>query len=379
MPLVSIATFNANNFFLRYDFRRAFPGGEYDALARIDGSEKRLGYLPQLSYTRPGDEPFVVWDDTRRRLASQALREPIDLLPHVLCLQEVENIHALRVFNANYLDGHYTHALLIDGYDPRNIDVGILSRFPIVHARTHVDDRGPDGGRVFSRDCLEVTLRIPGASASGPSTGSSTEITLFLNHLKSKWVKREHGDTERDLAKKLEKANQARKAQAQAVREIVRRRFHANDDASLYAVIGDFNDTPQSPWLTPLTNSSARLWDVVRRHRADDDAWTHYWRGERRVSQVDYILGSRAFRDAVDAAALSNTDYTPHIERGGLGYSRYNAAGDDILPAEVKLFRSDDDSAPANVPFRFPRFDAVLEDWRNNISDHCPVRVWLRI
>ena len=67
MALLSIATFNANNLFLRYDFRRAYPGGEYDASARIADGDTRLGYLPGLSYGRPGDGRFVVWDDANAR------------------------------------------------------------------------------------------------------------------------------------------------------------------------------------------------------------------------------------------------------------------------------------------------------------------------
>jgi endonuclease/exonuclease/phosphatase family metal-dependent hydrolase len=368
MPLVSITTFNANNLFLRYDFQRSYPGGEYNALARISGAEERLGYLPGLSYA--GDGRFEVWDDLRRRLAAQALREPNDRLPDILVLQEVENIHALRVFNADYLDGHYRYALLVDGYDPRNIDVGVLSRFPVVHARSHVDDLDSHGRRVFSRDCLEITLRID----------SSTRITLFVNHLKSKWVRKVRGETDAELEERKKLAHRTRKAQAWAVRRIVRRRFRANDDRALYAVIGDFNDTPKSPWLSPLTHGSAKLWDVVRRHRPEDDCWTYYWRRKRRVTQVDAILGSRGFANAVDTAVARDADYTPHIERGGLGYQRYNDAGDDILPAEVELFHVEDDgSAPVAVPFRFPRYGAVLDDWKNNISDHCPVRVWLDV
>jgi endonuclease/exonuclease/phosphatase family metal-dependent hydrolase len=368
MTLVSITTFNANNLFLRYDFQRSYPGGAYDSLARIDAGERRLGYLPGLAFG--GDDRYEVWDDQRRRVAAQALREPDDQLPDVLCLQEVENIHALRVFNAGYLGGHYGYALLVDGYDPRNIDVGILSRFPIVHARTHVDQLDAHGRRVFSRDCLEVTLRI----------SASVLITLFVNHLKSKWVRRERGDSEADLQEKRRRAGETRRAQAWAVRRIVRRRFRASDEDAVYAVLGDFNDMPRSPWLSPLTHYSARLWDVVRRHRSENDSWTHYWRNERRVSQVDLILGSRGFARAVDAAIARDADLVPHVERGGLGYRRYNAAGDDILPARVELFLSEHDGrAPIEVPFRFPRYGAVLDDRKNRISDHCPVKVWLEV
>jgi hypothetical protein len=31
------------------------------------------------------------------------------------------------------------------------------------------------------------------------------------------------------------------------------------------------------------------------------------------------------------------------------------------------------------VDFDFPRYPEVIESWRNNLSDHCPVKVWLKL
>jgi hypothetical protein len=95
-----------------------------------------LGYIPEKKFGKYLSSDFVVWDPIRRQLAAQALAEPDGRLPDILCLQEVENIDAIRKFNQDYLGGHYPYAILIDGWDPRNIDVALLSVFPIVSLRS---------------------------------------------------------------------------------------------------------------------------------------------------------------------------------------------------------------------------------------------------
>ena len=118
----SLATFNANNFFLRYRFTRTYEGDtSRDSLVEA-GEVGLVGYLPGLAFGQYTNK-FIVWDAQRRHLAAQALREPDGQLPDILCFQEVENIQAIRIFNQRYLDHHYPYSLLIDSYDPRNIDV----------------------------------------------------------------------------------------------------------------------------------------------------------------------------------------------------------------------------------------------------------------
>ena len=151
----------------------------------------------------------------------------------------------------------------------------------------------------------------------------------------------------------------------------------------MYVVVGDFNDTPQSPWIQPLM-TSARLTDVVGKHRAVDDRWTYYWRSRNRVSQIDYFLGSKAFTKLVDDAVAADAARKPYIERKGVAYRELNASG-LVLPKESNLIHFEADSVtptPANatpsskIPFRFSRYPELYTNWKNNISDHCPVKVW---
>lgn len=369
--MLSLTTFNANNFFLRYKFTRNYPGSKSQS-SLIEASQVALGYLPGTAFGKYPSN-YVVWDTERRSLAARALKEPDGVLPDILCLQEVENIHAIRIFNERYLDSYYPYSFLVDGYDPRNIDVGLLSRFPIDKVRSHIDAFDDRGDRIFSRDCLEADIELP----------DNSTLTLFLNHLKSKLVTKERGESEADYHAKMLNSHRKRLSQAQHVAQYVDERFHSQHNQALYAVIGDFNDTAYSPWLASLTNSP-NLKDILKAYRNTDDRWTYYWRSGGHVSQIDFILVSRALDNRINAAITSDPSKKPHIERKGLGYRELNDSG-DILPKEAVLVHFENDSVtppPPNVPqnqkvnFRHSRYPEVMKDWRSNISDHCPVKIW---
>jgi len=137
------------------------------------------------------------------------------------CLVEVESRPALQHFHDKVLQPllktPLRYNMVIDGNDERGIDVGILSRYPIVHMRSHIADvKGKS--RIFSRDC-PIILR---AAASG------RELLLLPNHFASKGS---------------DATGKRRRVQAAAVRSI----YDSLCKRYPYAVVaGDFNDYPQS-------------------------------------------------------------------------------------------------------------------------------------
>jgi endonuclease/exonuclease/phosphatase family metal-dependent hydrolase len=370
----SLATFNANNFFLRYKFTQGYPGASPKAVQEELAKVASQGFLPAPVFGKFSLNHFIVWDSSRRELAAEALRRPDNRLPDILCLQEVENVQAMRTFNQNYLGGHYRYSLLIDGYDPRNIDVGLLSVFPIREIRSHIEDVEDDGRRLFEcRDCLEANIQLPQGEV----------LSLLVNHLKSKFVEKEKNDTEETYRKKVRESHEKRRAQAKKVLEFVRKRFAGRQDEALYAVVGDFNDTPESPYLHDLM-ASRLLTNVIRKCRPAHDYWTYYWRSKNRVSQIDYVMVSKALLKRIEAVVTADPAKKPHIERAGLAFSKLNAKK-EILPKQVTLVHFEEDEAtppsssatpPAKLDFQFARFEKVLENWKNNVSDHCPVKVW---
>jgi endonuclease/exonuclease/phosphatase family metal-dependent hydrolase len=358
----TLATFNANNFFLRYKFAKTYPG-DLSGKSAIDAADITLGYLPEKKFGKYLSKDFVVWDPVRRDLAAQALAEPDDCLPDILCLQEVENMDAIRKLNEDHFGGHYPYQLLIDGRDPRNIDVAVLSVFPIENIHSNLDVYTEEGSPLLSRDCLEVTLTLP----------KGEELTLFVNHLKSKFID-ERGKTDAQIKAARLAGHRRRQLQAKFVTERVLERFKGQHDTALYAVIGDFNDTEESPWVTPLTKLK-QLVDVIAATREPDDRWTYYYRSQGHVQQIDYILASKAL-----AARVTKT----HITRAGLGYRALNANGEPLPKTVTLVHLEEDDVTPSGngttpskkVPFTFDRYEPILDDLSNNISDHCPVKVW---
>lgn len=171
----TLCTFNANNLLVRYRFGQTFPGDMSGGSAVNDPT---LGYL--LMYD---PDMFDLFNPRQRRLTAKALSRDGGLFPDILCLQEIESLIALRTFNEKHLGSHYKRALLVDSRDFRQIDVGILTNLEILSVRSHVDELDPkrdDPERpfLFSRDCLEVELALPG----------NRRLTVFINHLKSKFV-----------------------------------------------------------------------------------------------------------------------------------------------------------------------------------------------
>src|SRR5215211_2090655 len=147
-----ICSFNVNNLFVRYRFGQTFPG---DMSGKSAIENPKFGYLPVY------DTDFLeLFNPVQRDLAARAITNSRTKYPDVVCLQEVESLIALREFNEQHLASKYPYALLVDSRDFRMIDVGILSKLPILDVRSHVDDLDPDAPAntthpwLFSRDCL---------------------------------------------------------------------------------------------------------------------------------------------------------------------------------------------------------------------------------
>lgn len=151
--------------------------------------------------------------------------------PDILIVVEVENRPTLERFCKQVLSAKfqlvYPHCMVIDGNDDPGIDVGILSRFPIVEMRSHVDDAGTNGKTIFSRDCPEYDFDFPGGE----------RIVVIPNHLKSK----RNGDNQASQDK--------RQTQADRAHEIAKAALARTD---LVLLGGDLNDIPNSLPLASL-------------------------------------------------------------------------------------------------------------------------------
>lgn len=169
----------------------------------------------------------------------------------VIALQEVENIDILTEFrDKNGLKDDYPFLTLVEGNDGRGIDVALMSKHPIQNVVSHKDETFPIEGqedRGFLRDLLQADIDIP---EYGP-------VRFFLSHFASK--------------RGGERSDVMREAEAQKAREIMKRETQGFPSQK-YVIMGDFNDTPDSPAAQTLTREDSDGWGLVDAFRDKPDS-----------------------------------------------------------------------------------------------------------
>ncbi|POA74911.1 endonuclease/exonuclease/phosphatase family protein [Pseudomonas sp. GW531-T4] len=226
-----------------------------------------------------GRSDWVGWVElTRDCITDVALKNTgrviAEVNADVIVLVEVEDRLALDRFNTQIVSPQlealnrvpYRFNMLIDGNDERGIDVGILSRFPIVSMRSHIDEQLLGETKpVFARDCPEYYLDLGGGSM----------LVLLVNHFSS-----QGGGSA---------AAKWRGQQAARVREIYEA-LVAKFPSTI--VLGDLNAPPgekPTPSLAPLL-SNTDLVDVMglpQYAHPDLPGTFHYGNAS---DKLDYIL-----------------------------------------------------------------------------------------
>lgn len=192
----------------------------------------------------------------------------------VLAVIEAEDRIALGHFNDQLLKpikAKYGGIMLIDGNDERGIDVGLFTKSgsSIESIVSHVDDM-QGTSKIFSRDCPEFSVRV----------SDTKRILVMVNHFKSKGFGSQATSDAR------------RKAQAKRVREIYDLRRSQGVD--LIAIVGDFNDTPDSDALKPLLSEGSDLKDISVHPKFQNDGHEGTFGSGAKSNKIDYILMSPA-------------------------------------------------------------------------------------
>lgn len=297
MTQVRVATFNVENLFARFRFKAGI-----DPEAAVED-----GWNAE-------ETAFDIHSPEAKRITGAAIKATG---ADVIALQEVENLDTLKRFRSQHLvSGSYPHALAIDGNDPRLIDVAVLSKHPIVHARSYAHLR-EGRSALFSRDCLELDVQI-----------GRKRLTLFVQHYKSMMGGRAQ-------------TRERRRVQVEKTIEIIEARFGRRAGREPFVVLGDFNDymltdDEGAPAIGDLVDWN-QVENVVER-LPKEEQWTHYFDDRDKYTQLDYLLPSKALAEA-------NAD-PPEIVRKG-------------LPRRAERYSG-------------PRFKGVGEN-RPKASDHCPV------
>jgi len=366
-----LATFNVENLMNRFDysgFRNQLHQDRTLALFEI-ATEAEYKALEQAR--------AIAHADDMRQLTALAIAAT---RADIICMQEVDNIEALKAFEYGYLfkmvGQGYRQKYTTSGNDSRGIDVAVMLRaetadgqpieFVRMTSHAHVTFEefglhtpelaalGNDANeRIFRRDCLEIDVTIGGRP-----------LTIYSLHFKSMGSPRDGKDGR-------EATMPIRVAEAKAVRRIIEERFGKDHTADKpWVICGDLNDYRQRIVIGGEPHSGGHTFQIVNEmqssldvlladgfceniveRRPELDRWTLYHtRGplERHLCQLDYILLSPAL-------ARQNAMSVPDIIRNGQPWRT-------IFP-------------PGQEVDRYPR-----AGWdRPKASDHCPVAVTLEL
>jgi endonuclease/exonuclease/phosphatase family metal-dependent hydrolase len=273
--------------------------GELGLSKQDDGTLARLrqnrGSLVKRSRGRvevvaSGRDAWIGWVELEKepvnelatRHTAQVMR---DVDAQVMAVIEADNRTALRDFSAILLRDvgalPFEHVMLIDGNDDRGIDVGLLTRkgYDIVGIRSHVDD-GTPRSRTFSRDCPEYTVRTP----------SGARLVVLVNHFKSKGYGSQADNDRR------------RERQAAEVAKIYRR--VRREGQRYVAVVGDLNDTPESPPLKPLLDDTDLRDAATHPAFVVDPERPGTFGSGTKSNKIDYILLSPALFNKVTGGEI---------------------------------------------------------------------------
>ncbi len=198
----------------------------------------------------------------------------------VVAFQEVENARVLDAVRAALPANGAYHPAVVGTADQRGIACGLLSRFPIANTEVHgagqlafptfaEGDPRPFAGRLESRrGVLEVTVTLPDGSP----------LELLVVHLKSARPIPRVDDRGNPLdedghyaaAEGHARAMLVRVAEALHLRSRVEARLMRDGRAQI-AVLGDFNDSPESLVVRAVAGQHA---EAPRGRNADLDAAT---------------------------------------------------------------------------------------------------------
>lgn len=189
--------------------------------------------------------------------------------PDILAVQEIGSKPFLNAFQAwlKTVGLKYDYVEMLQRGD-REINLAVLSRFPITESTLHTNEWysiGPAKVAV-ARGFLETEIQV----------NETYSFHLVNAHLKSKVFSR-LGQTE------------MRRNEARLLNKIIRQILEENEGCKLI-VTGDMNDNPNSAAIREVTGKSRKNLFDLRPAESNGDAWTYYNKFTELHSRFDYIF-----------------------------------------------------------------------------------------
>lgn len=275
----------------KYDFHKTGVRRRPFAVNQTHGKLFVAKKQPQrVDVVARGRKDWTGWielarDEIRWEATENTARVVDAIRSDIIVAVEVEDRLTLQRFSDQVLGElfqvEFPYNMLVDGNDERGIDIGLYSRFPIRSVRSHITD-SDDQGRVFSRDCPEFEVELPGGQT----------LWVLGNHFKSKG----YGSPAVTSARRVR--------QAERVKELY---TAALERSELVIVAGDLNDTPDSPAIQSLVDGTG-MQDVMT-HPAYQGKPGTYASGNSANQKIDYLFLSPALWGSVQ---------TVDVERRGI-------------------------------------------------------------
>ncbi|HXK79869.1 MAG: endonuclease/exonuclease/phosphatase family protein [Kiritimatiellia bacterium] len=192
--------------------------------------------------------------------------------PDILAVQEMGDPAAWAEFKYNLRQAglDYPHEEYLRR-GKSDLNIAVLSRFPIVERQSHTSDTYTIGPAQFPilRGVIDITIEI----------NPDYRLRLMVAHLKSK-VFHSFGQAE------------MRRSEARLLNNHVRDALRENPEVNLL-VVGDFNDDPSSAAVREIrTYKRETLLHDLRPTDAVGDAWTHR-QNDDVYHRIDFMLASR--------------------------------------------------------------------------------------
>ena len=326
---VSVMTYNAENLFDTFHDK-----GKKDytwlPLAFKQNSKEVQKYCASLRSTHYRRACFELdWSEQTLKAKIQNLSKVILSYnsgrgADIVVLEEVENINALRMLvNTGMPWAGYKYFSLIEGPDSRGIDIGMISRYPIISEKYHKVDITPAQNRT-TRGILETTFNVRGK-----------RVVVFGNH----WPSQGNTDETRLIASKV---------LADAALAV---------KADLVVATGDFNQTHDDMPHGINLNILPIFEDVEtkgRLHTNETALGTHWYRGQWESLDRIFVL----------KRSLAN-------KKVAIDYSSFDIVNRNFMVRDLEW--TDFDTGAVNYDENIPwRFNAKTYE---GYSDHLPAAV----
>lgn len=196
-------------------------------------------------------------------------------MPDIVTLCEVENINVLGDLAARC---GYEYFYLIEGNDPRGIDVAIMSVYEMDY-KSNKDMLTPYPGNPrykFSRDCVTGQFKTP----------SGKNFCIITTHLKSSF--RDDG-----------KSEMKREAQAKGMLNVIENIYKAEKSEPFLIITGDLNTKRYSSTLQILEKAGLQILNYKEKQ---NDFYTYIYKNEKQ--DLDYIIVNRKLEKAMKRPKL---------------------------------------------------------------------------